>query len=49
MMPSKILLSDDNLQYLLSMGGVKSMAEVFGTEPKLLDKLVLLSDWIEIK
>ena len=37
---------DDNLQYLLSMG-VKSFAEVIKTEPKPLNELVLLSDWLE--
>jgi len=38
---------DDNLQYLLSMG-VTSFAEVLKTEPKPLDELVLLSDWLEV-
>lgn len=37
---------DDNLQYLLSMG-VKSFADVIKTEPKELDNLVVLSDWLE--
>lgn len=37
---------DDNLQYLLSMG-VKSFAEILKTEPKPLDELTLLSDWLE--
>ena len=37
---------DDNLQYLLSMG-VTSFAEVLKTEPKSLNELVLLSDWLE--
>ncbi len=37
---------DDNLQYLLSMG-VKSFADIIKTEPKHLDELVLLSDWLE--
>ena len=37
---------DDNLQYLLSMG-VKSFTEVLRTEPKHLDELTLLSDWLE--
>ena len=37
---------DDNLQYLLSMG-VKSFAEVIKTEPKELDQLLLLTDWLE--
>jgi len=38
---------DDNLQYLLSMG-VKSFAEIIKSEPKDLDELVLLSNWLEI-
>jgi uncharacterized membrane protein len=37
---------DDNLQYLLSMG-VKSFAEVIKSEPKELDQLLLLTDWLE--
>ncbi len=37
---------DDNLQYLLSMG-VKSMAEVIKTEPKDLDQLISLKEWLE--
>ena len=37
---------DDNLQYLLSMG-VKSMAEVLKTEPKELDELTPLKEWLE--
>ena len=38
---------DDNLQYLLSMG-VKSFAEILKTEPKTLDQLVPLSNWLEV-
>ena len=38
---------DDNLQYLLSMG-VKSFADIIDTEPKNLDELVKLSDWLEM-
>lgn len=38
---------DDNLQYLLSMG-VKSFTEVLKTEPKTLDQLVPLSNWLEV-
>lgn len=37
---------DDNLQYLLSMG-VKSFAQILRTEPKTLDELVGLSEWLE--
>ena len=37
---------DDNLQYLLSMG-VKSFAEIIKTEPKQLDELMILSDWLK--
>lgn len=37
---------DDNLQYLLSMG-VKSFAEVIKTEPRGMDELLLLSNWLE--
>jgi len=37
---------DDNLQYLLSMG-VKSMAEILKTEPKELNELIKLEDWLE--
>ncbi len=37
---------DDNLQYLLSMG-IKSFADVIETEPKELNELILLSDWLE--
>lgn len=37
---------DDNLQYLLSMG-VKSFAGILKSEPKSLDELILLSDWLE--
>jgi len=36
---------DDNLQYLLSMG-VKSMAEILKTEPKELNELIKLEDWL---
>ena len=38
---------DDNLQYLLSMG-VKSFADILKTEPKTLDELVPLSNWLEV-
>jgi uncharacterized membrane protein len=38
---------DDNLQYLLSMG-VKSFADIIKTEPKHLDELILLGDWLEV-
>lgn len=38
---------DDNLQYLLSMG-VKSFAEILKTQPKTLDELVPLDDWLNI-
>ena len=37
---------DNNLQYLLSMG-TKSLADILDTEPKELDALPLLSDWLE--
>jgi uncharacterized membrane protein len=36
---------DDNLQYLLSMG-VKSLAEVTGSDPKRIETLVPLSEWL---
>ena len=36
---------DDNLQYLLSMG-VKSFAEVIKSDPKQLNELLLLTDWL---
>lgn len=36
---------DDNLQYLLSMG-VKSFAEVIKSEPKTLEELTPLSNWL---
>ena len=38
---------DDNLQYLLSMG-IKSFADVIKTEPKNIDELLMLSDWLEV-
>lgn len=38
---------DDNLQYLLSMG-VKSFADILRTEPKTLDELVPLNNWLEV-
>ena len=38
---------DDNLQYLLSLG-VKSFADILKTEPKTLDELVPLSNWLEV-
>ncbi len=38
---------DDNLQYLLSMG-VKSFSDVIKTEPKELDELTSLCDWLEV-
>jgi len=37
---------DDNLQYLLSMG-VKSMAEVLKTEPKSINELTSLQEWLK--
>lgn len=37
---------DDNLQYLLSMG-VKSMATILNIEPKPIDQLVCLEDWLK--
>ncbi len=37
---------DDNLQYLLSMG-IKSFSEVINTEPKNIDELPLLSEWLD--
>ena len=37
---------DDNLQYLLSMG-VKSMATILKIEPKPLEELVCLEDWLK--
>ena len=37
---------DNNLQYLLSMG-TKSFADILKTEPKNLDELLLLSEWLE--
>lgn len=39
---------DDNLQYLLSMG-VKSFADIIKTEPKRIDELVPLTQWLETK
>lgn len=39
---------DDNLQYLLSMG-VKSMAEILKSEPKSLDAMASLEQWLKIK
>lgn len=37
---------DDNLQYLLSMG-VKSFAEVIKSQPKELNELLLLTEWLD--
>ena len=37
---------DDNLQYLLSMG-VKSMADIMKVEPKSLDQLLTISQWLD--
>ena len=37
---------DDNLQYLLSMG-VKSMAKILEIEPKPIEELICLEDWLE--
>lgn len=37
---------DNNLQYLLSMG-VKSFTEILKIEPKNVDELLLLSEWVE--
>ena len=37
---------DDNLQYLLSMG-VKSISEILNTEPKSLEEMQSLSEWLE--
>ena len=37
---------DNNLQYLLSMG-VRSFADILKTEPKDLNELPLLSEWLE--
>jgi uncharacterized membrane protein len=39
---------DHNLQYLLSMG-VKSIADIIGTEPKTIDELNSLEKWLEKK
>ncbi len=39
---------DDNLQYLLSMG-VKSMADILKTNPKSIDELVSLQEWLDKK
>ncbi len=36
---------DDNLQYLLSMG-VKSMKEVLKTDPKDIDEMISLQEWL---
>ncbi|CAA6823597.1 MAG: Unknown protein [uncultured Sulfurovum sp.] len=38
---------DDNLQYLLSMG-VKSIAEVLKVQPKSLDEMQSLNEWLEL-
>ena len=38
---------DDNLQYLLSMG-VKSMATILNIEPKPLNELISLENWLEL-
>ncbi len=37
---------DDNLQYLLSMG-IKSFTDVIHTEPKSLNALMILSEWLK--
>jgi uncharacterized membrane protein len=37
---------DDNLQYLLSMG-VKSMATILNIEPKHIEELICLEEWIK--
>lgn len=37
---------DNNLQYLLSMG-TKSFADILNTEPKELDELLSISQWLE--
>ena len=37
---------DDNLQYLLSMG-VKSMAKILDIEPKPIEELICLEDWLK--
>lgn len=39
---------DNNLQYLLSMG-VKSMAEILSTEPKDVNELQNLEDWLKAR
>jgi len=39
---------DDNLQYLLSMG-VKSMADILKTNPKTIDELISLQEWLDKK
>lgn len=39
---------DDNLQYLLSMG-VKSMTEVLKEDPKAIDEMMPLGQWLESK
>ncbi|MDR1977048.1 MAG: DUF502 domain-containing protein [Campylobacteraceae bacterium] len=39
---------DNNLQYLLSMG-VKSLAEILKAEPKGIDELVPLEEWLKKK
>jgi uncharacterized membrane protein len=36
---------DDNLQYLLSMG-IKSLADIIPAEPKTIDELPQLSEWL---
>ena len=38
---------DNNLQYLLSMG-VRSFAEILSTEPKALDELMPLEQWLTL-
>ena len=38
---------DNNLQYLLSMG-TKSFADILNTEPKNLNELLTLEEWLEI-
>jgi uncharacterized membrane protein len=37
---------DDNLQYLLSMG-VKSLAEILNTEPKNIEEMRTIEDWLK--
>ncbi|WP_309497250.1 DUF502 domain-containing protein [Sulfurovum sp.] len=39
---------DNNLQYLLSMG-VRSFTEILKTEPKNIDELMVLTEWLKLE